>query len=393
MKRVFGWLHLWLSLPFGVVIALTCFSGAMLVFENEIMRLVHRDMFYVKSAGKVPLPADILAEKVAASLPDGVRVTGITVFSDPERCYQVGVSKPRKASVFVNQYTGEVTGRYVRAPFFDTMFRLHRWLLDSRPSGDGVFWGKLVVGVSTLFFVVILISGVVVWWPRTVRCLRQRLVIRVTGGWRRFWYDLHVAGGVYVFVVLLVMALTGLTWSFSWYRDGVFRVFGAETEVSAGKAGNVNVEAGSPRGGDTPGGRNTVTGAADGFPAAAPFATAQRVLERLGMENPGFEQISGGEGTASVSFGGWGNSRAADRYLFDTVSGEITDTALYVDAERAGKLRGWIYSVHVGSWGGTATKVLAFAAALIGAFLPLTGYYLWFRRIARGKRPRRGCAC
>ncbi|WP_349829969.1 PepSY-associated TM helix domain-containing protein, partial [Bacteroides uniformis] len=56
---------------------------------------------------------------------------------------------------------------------------------------------------------------------------------------------------------------------------------------------------------------------------------------------------------------------------------------LYKDADTSGKIRGWIYSVHVGSWGGWATRILSFLAALIGASLPLTGYYLWIRRLVR----------
>ena len=45
-----------------------------------------------------------------------------------------------------------------------------------------------------------------------------------------------------------------------------------------------------------------------------------------------------------------------------------------------GYLGGWIYSIHVGSWGGYLTRILAFLAALLGASLPLTGYYLWIKR-------------
>ncbi|WP_368351027.1 PepSY domain-containing protein, partial [Phocaeicola dorei] len=66
-------------------------------------------------------------------------------------------------------------------------------------------------------------------------------------------------------------------------------------------------------------------------------------------------------------------------------SGEIDEVVLYKDAEKAGKIRGWIYSVHVGSWGGMLTRLLTFIAALIGATLPLTGYYLWIKRIWRKK--------
>ena len=230
MKKIFSKIHLWLSVPFGLLITLICFSGAMLVFETEVMELCRRDLYYVEKAGPAPLPMSRLAEKVAATLPDSVSVTGITASSNPERAWQVNLSKPRRASVYVDQYTGEVKGRYERAPFFMTMFRLHRWLLDSMKPDGSIFWGKMIVGTATLMLVFVLLSGVVIWWPRTKKALKNSLKIVAGKGWRRFWYDLHVAGGMYTLIFLLAMALTGLTWSFSWYRTGFFKVFGVEMQ-------------------------------------------------------------------------------------------------------------------------------------------------------------------
>jgi uncharacterized iron-regulated membrane protein len=43
-------------------------------------------------------------------------------------------------------------------------------------------------------------------------------------------------------------------------------------------------------------------------------------------------------------------------------------------------MRGVIYSLHVGNFGGMFTRVLWFLAAMLGATLPLTGYYLWIKR-------------
>ena len=80
-----------------------------------------------------------LMTKVAATLPDSVSVTGVNISSDPERAYQVTLSKPRRASMYVDQYTGEITGKYERAPFFNFMFRMHRWLLDSMKQDGGIF--------------------------------------------------------------------------------------------------------------------------------------------------------------------------------------------------------------------------------------------------------------
>ena len=197
MRKIFRNIHLWLSVPFGILITLICFSGAALVFEKEVMELCHRELYFVKKVDAAPLPMEQLMTKVAATLPDSVSVTGVNISSDPERAYQVTLSKPRRASMYVDQYTGEITGKYERAPFFNFMFRMHRWLLDSMKQDGGIFWGKMIVGTSTLMFVFVLISGVVVWWPRTRKALKNSLKIVANKGWRRFWYDLHVAGGMY----------------------------------------------------------------------------------------------------------------------------------------------------------------------------------------------------
>lgn len=165
MKSIFRKLHLWLSLPFGVLITLICFSGAMLVFEQEVTEWMRPDLYRVERLSGPMLTQEEAAAKVAATLPDGVKVKGVTVYPDPERSYQVNLSKPKRAAVFVNPYTGELLGKYERLPFFRTMFSLHRWLLGSRPDGGGIFWGKMIVGVSTLLFVIVLLSGIIIGGP------------------------------------------------------------------------------------------------------------------------------------------------------------------------------------------------------------------------------------
>lgn len=376
MRKIFRNIHLWLSIPFGILITLICFSGAALVFEKEVMELCHRDLYFVKKVEAAPLPMEQLMTKVAATLPDSVSVTGVNISSDPERAYQVTLSKPRRASMYVDQYTGEITGKYERAPFFNFMFRMHRWLLDSMKQDGGIFWGKMIVGTSTLMFVFVLISGVVVWWPRTRKALKNSLKIVANKGWRRFWYDLHVAGGMYALVFLLAMALTGLTWSFQWYRTGFYKTFGVEVQPSMGHgnaAANATAKGGKRDG--KPEGRE-----GRGAHRYSPYTNWQQVYEQLAEANPDYKQISVSDGSASVAVPRFGNQRGTDRYKFNPRNGEITETTLYKDLDNSGKIRGWIYSVHVGSWGGMLTRILTFVAALIGASLPLTGYYLWIRK-------------
>ena len=402
MKKIFRKIHLWLSVPFGLIITLVCFSGAMLVFENEVNEWFRHDLYYVETVKESPLPMDKLLEKVATTLPDSVSVTGVSISSDPGRAYQVSLSKPRRASLYVDQYTGEVKGKSERSGFFMFMFRMHRWLLDSmNPGNEGIFWGKMIVGVSTLLLVFVLISGIVIWWPRTRKALKNSLKITATKGWKRFWYDLHVAGGMYALIFLLAMALTGLTWSFPWYRTAFYKVFGVEVQQRAAQGHEQKSDAqkrdtklaahrekkregNEVRKGERS--RRPENNHSDMYSVTSPFVYWQEIYDKLRRQNPEYKQISISSGTASVSFNRFGNQRASDRYSFNTDNGEFTETSLYQHQDKSGKIRGWIYSVHVGNWGGMFTRILTFIVALLGAALPLTGYYLWIKRLIKVRK-------
>lgn len=213
-------IHMWMALPLGVVMAITALTGALLAFEPEITRSMQHDLYYVKEVKPTTLPEDSLRAKVASVLPADVEVKGVKRDKDPERAWQFMLSKPRKASMTVDQYTGEILGRAERPAFFLTIFRLHRWLMDpSDVHAPGLHWGRLIVGVSTGMFAVALITGAMLWWQRARRGMKRSLTVVRGKGARAFWSSLHVSIGAYICIFLLVMALTGLTWSFGWYKS------------------------------------------------------------------------------------------------------------------------------------------------------------------------------
>lgn len=425
MKKIFRKIHLWLSVPFGIFITLICFSGAMLVFEKEITEWCRRDVYFVEEVGEKPLPMDCLMQMVGATLPDSVAVTGLTVSSDAERTWQVSLSKPRRASLYVNPYTGEVTGRSERLPFYDTMFHLHRWMMGSSQG-----FGKMLVGISTLALVVILITGILMWLTNRRKPLVKSLKISCTKGWHHFWHDLHVVGGIYATVFLLAVALTGLTWSFSWYRTGFYGMFGVESATGAygghgagrmaeGNSANVRkgregrpenrrghhdgvrAERDSSLAGERTAhrrGRHHRDGDAerDFRPdvvlneqtPVSPFAHWQDVYDELAASHPGYRQITLSDGSAGVVPAGRNSLRAADRFDFNPVNGQITNHVPYTEQDKATRLRGSVYTVHVGSWGGWLTRIVTFLAVLLGATLPLTGYYLWIKRLVNKSKHR-----
>lgn len=329
--------------------------------------MVQSDYYYVEEVKGEPLPLDELIARVEPTLEDGRRITGVTITDDPERSYQVNLNEPKRAAVFVDQYTGEVLGEPGRLEFFQDMFRLHRWLMDERPEDEeAVFWGKMIVGTSTLLMVIIILTGIVLWWPKTLKALKHRSKIALRKGWHRFWYDLHVAGGIYATLLLLAMALTGLTWSFEWYNKGFYKTLGVDTEDSGG--GHSSDKSGGKS-------RSGAKGSTDN-----PYLHWSDVAKEVESRHGEFAEMTISKGEVKVKNHDYGNQRAKDTYKFDSATGEILAVELYADKEYDSKVKGWVYSVHVGSWGGIVTRIMWFLAAMLGATLPLTGYYLWIRR-------------
>ena len=244
---------------------------------------------------------------------------------------------------------------------------MHRWMMGSARAEDGSLgWGKLIVGISTLMFVFVLISGVVIWWPRNKAARKDRFSINVRKGWRRFWYDLHVAGGIYALVFLLAIALTGLTWSFQWYRNGFYAVFGVEIPQEEGHGRQSNVQ---ERGGRK---EKKIKSRRTGIGKRCTMSWLPIILISNRLQ---YQKVVRAFFSTIVEI-----NAPPINILSILKNGEITDVFLYKEIANSSKIRGWIYSVHVGSWGGLLTRIFAFCAALFGASLPLTGYYLWIKR-------------
>lgn len=365
MRKVFKQLHTWLSIPAGIIIIITCLTGAILVFQDEILELTNPSRYFVKEVKAEPLSLDKLIPLVNQNLKKNT-ISNVKVSSDPKRTYVMQIANSFRESVFVNQYTGEIVGIYkTQGSFFYTVMQMHRWLMDGSRTA-----GKYAVGIATLLLVFILISGIIIWFPRNKKNLKKYFTIKKKNGKKRFLFDLHRVLGIYASLIIIVCCLTGLMWSFEWYRNSVLKLFGAEVTNTNGANGHGNKH------GAKKGGEDHIN-----------FTNWELVLNNLKDKNENFDYIRISDKTANVHSKNAPTSRASDSFVFDSNSGNIVKTHLYIDQEKRTKVWGWVYDLHVGKYWGMFSKILTFIAALIGASLPITGYYLFFAK--RRKRRKR----
>jgi uncharacterized iron-regulated membrane protein len=186
-------LHLWLAWIAGVFVVILGTTGCIMAFEPELDHLFHPWLSYVHSQPRRLSLAE-LRDHVMKEFP-GERIAGYNLSTSPHISAQVAL--PR-GIVFVNPYTGEILGvRLTGMTFLAYVHQLHLRLAIRDPNDPGkkiISWA----GVAMLF---LLLSGLILWWP-----LKR---VTVQPG-KQFWFDLHNVTGIFSFVFLLILTVTGI---------------------------------------------------------------------------------------------------------------------------------------------------------------------------------------
>ncbi|MFM6953533.1 MAG: PepSY-associated TM helix domain-containing protein [Sphingobacteriaceae bacterium] len=386
MKSFFRSIHLYLGLAAGLVIMLTCFTGAVLIFEKELEQAFHPQRYQVK-AGPQRLSLEILAKKVKKAVPDA-KISGFKVYGNPNRSVEVsygikdkqqggkklaeiekGKEKERNKKedekekvgkrkiAFVNPYTGAVLDLYAyNDTFFYQMFALHRWLLG----GD---LGKLIVGVSTLFFVFILITGFILWWPKTRSVLKQRLLVKWDSNWKRLNNDLHIVLGFYSSIFLFVFAFTGLAWSFDWFNKGIYTV--TRSEMKEPK----QVE-------------SVYVAEKDKIGADAVLLVLNKELADIQSFQVNLPKDSVGTYTVNILPNGVFEMQGTT-YWVDAYSATVLDSQSFEQKNLGQRVRSSFKPIHTASIFGLSSKIIGLIACLLGVIFPITGFIMWRNRVAK----------
>ncbi len=370
VRKLFNDIHLWLGIAAGIILFVVCLTGTIYTFRTEIEETIASDKFFVD----VPdtgerLSTDQLIEIVINEFP-GQEVSSITVPDNKSRSYRFYVRKEgerRGKNYLVNPYNGEVLGdtSTSSSAFFSTVFRLHRWLaLDTKI-------GRPIVGWATVIFVFLCITGIVIWVPQKVKAWKQGLKIKWSGNWKRINHDLHNALGFYSVFFLLIMGLTGLQWSFDWYRTGLYDVLGVDRSRQAQE---------------------------EKAPISYEGMTALTIDESLtkaeSILNEGNYSISMPKADAtSISITkanvGFFASSGRDRITLNRYTGEIEKQDIFADKPLNEQIGSSIKALHMGYVFGTFSKIIYFITCLIATSLPVTGTIIWVNKLKKKRAKKR----
>lgn len=289
----------------------------------------------------------------------------VPYYSDPSN-YQVG---------YVNPYTAEpLYNRHLDGDFFRFIIEGHYQLWLPR-------WiGKPVVAYGTLVFVILLVSGLVLWWPKkwASRYVKKSLKISWKSSWRRINLDLHNVIGFYTLIIALILALTGMVYGMSWFKNTVYW---------------------TASGGEWPS-RNRVT--SDTTLVADASQKEEDILFRRLLQsgvNPSKSEISviyprGEQGvwTVQVNPSQVNSYRNRSTYYEQHSLRQLKKEPAFSEVNGGEQLSRLNYDLHVGAIGGIWTKIIAFLACIVSASLPVTGFIFWYDRERRksNRRSRSG---
>lgn len=364
-KKIIGKIHLILGLLSGLIVLLLGITGCILAFEVEIRNITEPYKF-VEKANQQYLPPSALKTKAEKHLVSK-KALGIEYPGEGKAAVAAYYDEKKYELVYINPYNGHVLKhKDMSADFF-------RFILD----GHFYLWlpdniGQPIVASATLVFLIMMITGLILWWPKNKAAKRQRFSIKWSAKWRRKNYDLHNVLGFYMTWVAIFIAITGLVFGFQWFAKSLYWI------TSGGEA---MVEHAHP-----------VSDTTKSKPLNIADLLWQKHKGEI-KENESLGIYFAALNTDPVEVvvnhkpSTYYNS---DFYHYDQYTGkELTATGSYAgkfkDASVADKIVRMNYDMHVGAVLGLPGKLLAFFASLIAASLPVTGFIIWWGRRRKTK--------
>lgn len=361
LKKYIRLIHLWLGLMSGLVVFIVAITGAIWSFETEIS-----DLIYSHRKVQVQVkPFITISEVKKIASPYLNKINNIN-FLGKDRCIEVRQWERKNGIIenkylYLNPYTGDILGKQLQGQsFFEVVLNLHMNLLLGEI-------GASIVKYATLIFLIIIISGLYLWWPKKRKGLKQRLTFdwKKTTKWKRKNFDLHSVLGFYALWITLFSVITALAWLFPWMDKAIY------TTATLGETYKEYVEVYSIS-------DSTFSGQAniDNFVFAQALNTYGKPFESVWFYLPQSEKE-----TYSVYVNPHPSKwHTAEEFYFDQRTGQLLKQVNDKNMTNGEIIRDMYYDIHIGKILGLPGQLLMFFASMIVASLPITGFYIWYGR-------------
>ena len=393
-KKIWFYVHWIVGLIAGIVLIVVGVTGAALSFEQEITEFINKPSLRVEVPSQERLSPEVLLEKFKAFKPDA-QISMLTLSSDPSASASIGVQAPNATgnggghgrnmmTYYINPYTGELLPEVRGKAFFRVMLDLHRRLMAGQV-------GKQIVGASTVALILLSLSGIYLYWGSIRNNIVSSLKINFKAKGRGFLYKLHAALGLWGLLFFFLIALTGLTWSYEWYRASMYALAGVEMPKrmmppqGRGEPNANGMQAQRPFGGEE--------GEVRGMRAEqkAPMSFSFKEITRawnLFDQNVGHTYESatlrlpatGGRYEFSYLDEDAAHSRARNTLTLDVKNEKILSHVRYDDRGLNEKIMSSMLPLHSGEFFGWTGRIFVFLSSLSMLLFGITGWMLYLDR-------------
>ena len=226
-KKLLFKVHLLLGLTAGFVLMIIGLTGSILSFEKEIIQFINKDTYFVKNVNESRLSIENILNDFNKKIPDS-KINALTFSKGENSSIVINIASKDKAArkginYYINPYTAEILPDIKGEGFFKFIEDIHRRLTF----GDV---GKQIVSLSVLSLLLLMISGVYIYWPRIKNAFFKSMTFKFKHKGRAFLSAMHSAIGLWVIPFYLISCLTGLYWSYDWYNNTLHSLTGVEKQ-------------------------------------------------------------------------------------------------------------------------------------------------------------------
>ena len=365
-------LHWLLGIVFGLTLFIVGISGAILSYEKEILRFINKDTYSVKiPADKQILTTQEILEKYQYLNKDA-KINSISFSSDKSESVVLNLADPnnRKGkNIFINPYTAEVLPDIKGKDFFQFFFVLHRWLAFEKEART---IGKNIVAITTIVCLILTIGGLVVYWPRVKRNFLNSFTFSFKHKKRAFVSTMHSAVGMWVIPFFLLLCLTGLYWSYDWYRSAMFTVMQVEQPKRAASSQQTKIDK-----------KEDIK--------AISFDNHQKVVDIFNQnvskdyKNARLSLTPNKDGLYTITYlyADATHFRESNSMQIDISKLAVVKDSKFEDKKLNEQLMGSMLPLHSGEYFGWIGQLLMFLASSLMALFVITGYMLYYDRLKK----------
>lgn len=396
-KKTFFQIHWFLGITAGLVLSIMGVTGAIYSYEQQILKWINTDSYTVQAQSGPKLSPAELYQHFKQQNPE-MQINSVSLDASPTGSSTVNIAKEgarRGYNMMVNPYTAEVLPEIKGREFFQFIQQLHRYLTMGPV-------GKQITGACALMLIFFVLSGLYLRWPKR-HSVKQWLAVKPQLKGRNFIWDLHAVVGTWVVIFYLILACTGLYWSYDWWRNGMFKVLGVERpqpEMQQGQGGRGGAEQG----------RNASESRGEGAGERGPRSEGQRenrgegrekgvddtlLLTALNKSWAGFQnefndkystvtfnipKKADGELKLSFTDVEVQHERARNNATYNYQDAAFTSVEMYEDKKLNEKIMSSMLPVHRGSFFGPIYQFFAMVASLLMPLFFVTGWMLYLKR-------------